>query len=113
MNADGSNPVNLTNNPSADAVWAGAWSPEGARIVFQTGRDGNGELYVMNADGSNPRNLTNSSWDEKGGSWSPDGTKVVFWQAPWRGIFSVNADGTGMVNIFNSGDLNRYPHWSH
>ena len=30
------------------------------RIVWQTYRGGNWEIYVMNADGSNPENLTNT-----------------------------------------------------
>ena len=37
---------------------APAWSPDGRKIAFVSGRDGNGELYVMNADGSGLRNLT-------------------------------------------------------
>ncbi|MBT8397525.1 MAG: PD40 domain-containing protein, partial [Gemmatimonadetes bacterium] len=113
MNADGSNPVNLTNNSASDVVWAGGWSPDGTRIVFQTGRTGNSELYVMNADGSDPVNLTTSHLQEKGGAWSPDGTKVVFWQDPLGDIFVINSDGTGMKDISgNSAFLDRYPHWS-
>ena len=29
-----------------------AWSPGGVKIAFRSGRDGNGEIYVMNADGT-------------------------------------------------------------
>jgi Tol biopolymer transport system component len=35
-------------------------SPDGARIVFTSDRDGNTEMYVMNADGSEQRRLTNT-----------------------------------------------------
>ena len=113
MNADGSNPVNLTNNPASDAAWAGAWSPDGTKIVFKTGRTGDGEIFVMNADGSDPVNLTNSPLQEHGGSWSPDGSKVVFSRHPVGNIFIMNADGTGVVDVTNSGaTLDRYPHWS-
>ena len=30
-----------------------SWSPDGNKTVFYSGRDGNGEIYVMNADGTN------------------------------------------------------------
>ena len=35
------------------------FSPDGTRIAFMSGRDGNPEIYVMNVDGSNLRRLTN------------------------------------------------------
>jgi TolB protein len=48
-----------------------AWSPDGSRIAFLTGRDGNGEIYVMNADGSGPTNLTNNPAEDYDPVWSP------------------------------------------
>jgi TolB protein len=38
-----------------------AWSPDGQRIVFQSSRDGNSEIYVMNNDGSAQTRLTSTS----------------------------------------------------
>lgn len=60
MAADGSNQVNLTNNPADDTD--PVWSPDGSQIAFVSNRD-NGEgggqfIYVMDADGSNVRQLT-------------------------------------------------------
>jgi len=52
MNADGSNPVNVTNTPdwNDDIVW----SPDGRTIAFQTLSTLSGfvEIWVVNADGS-------------------------------------------------------------
>ena len=69
MNADGTNPINLTNHPTVDR--SPDWSPDGRQIAFTSDRDGNFEIYVMNADGPNPINLTNHpAWDSQP-SWEP------------------------------------------
>jgi len=57
MNADGTNPANLTNNPASDAN--PSWSSDGLKIAFSSDRNGNAEIYVMNADGTDPTNLSN------------------------------------------------------
>src|SRR3990172_9105342 len=65
MNADGSNPTRLTNDPAFD--WCPSWSPDGAQIAFSSTRDGWDQIYVMNADGSGVTRLTNSN----GYDWCP------------------------------------------
>ena len=70
MNADGSNQINLTDNPARDII--PSWSPDGTMIAFSSDRSGNDEIYVMNADGSNQINLTNApATDEIVSVWSP------------------------------------------
>ena len=70
VNADGSNPVRLTNAPTfVDAM--PRWSPDGKRIAFWSNRDGNPEIYVMNADGSNVTRLTNNPANDDFPAWSP------------------------------------------
>jgi Tol biopolymer transport system component len=77
INPDGTGVVNLTaDNPGADAQ--PAWSPNGRKIAFTSGREpGALDIYVMNADGSGVQKVPNTS----GGfepAWSPDGTKIAF-----------------------------------
>ena len=83
MNADGTNPINLTNHPARDV--RPDWSPDGLQIVFSSNRDGdweekpndNWEIYVINADGTNPINLTNHpKWDSSP-AWEPTSTLSV------------------------------------
>ena len=63
MNADGTNPTNLTNIKGSD--YHPAFSLNGSMITFTTLRDGNAEIYVMVADGSMPINITrNPGLDE-------------------------------------------------
>src|SRR2546422_11714268 len=79
-NADGSGQMNLTNNPALD--YPAGWSPDGSKILFETNRDGNYEIYVMNADGSGQVNLTNNPASDADPAWSPDGSKIAFNSSP-------------------------------
>jgi tricorn protease-like protein len=112
MDADGSNPVRLTN--SVDVDKDPAWSPDGTRIAFASDRDGNSEVYVMNADGSNPINLTNSAGADWDPAWSPDGTRIAF--ASFRDgnneVYVMDADGSNPVRLTNSVGADKDPAWS-
>jgi TolB protein len=58
-----------------------AWSPDGKRIVFTSGRGGSPDLWVVNADGADGQELvqlTNSPAAETSPAWSPDGQKIVY-----------------------------------
>ena len=86
------------------------------KLVYETNRDGNLELYLCNADGSNPVNLTKTAdVDELYPKPSPDGTKVCFvadegkGAAKIRNIYYMNSDGTGRVKVAENG---REPCWS-
>ncbi len=56
MNADGSDPRNVSNDPGRDDF--PAWSTDGTRITYMSDRDGTHALYIVDADGEYPRNLT-------------------------------------------------------
>jgi len=86
------------------------------KIVYESNRDGNWELYLCNADGSNPVNLTRTpDVDELYPKPSPDGTKICFvadegtGAARIRNIYYMNSDGTGRTKIAENG---REPCWS-
>ncbi|MBA4115240.1 MAG: PD40 domain-containing protein [Rubrobacter sp.] len=74
MNPDGSGLTRFRARFGSSPLW----SPDGSRIAFQSGQDGNNEIYVMNADDSSVRRLTNNPAFDLPGSWSPDGTKIEF-----------------------------------
>jgi TolB protein len=48
-----------------------SWSPDGERIVFQSYRDGNPEIYRINIDGSDLTRLTNDPAKDFHPAWSP------------------------------------------
>ncbi len=60
VDADGANLQQLTNTPRA-AEESAQWSPDGARIVYQTDRDGNFEIYSMKSDGTDVVRLTQNT----------------------------------------------------
>lgn len=55
------------------------WTPDGRRIVFTSGRDGEANLHLRAADGTGPVERLSTSpdlqWPQ---SWSPDGRTLVF-----------------------------------
>jgi dipeptidyl aminopeptidase/acylaminoacyl peptidase len=117
MDANGSSPRNLTQDPAQDVH--PAWSPDGRSIAFVSKRspssrckpgpgpcwdDFNGEIYVMNADGSRKRNLTRRANDDYP-TWSPDGRRIAFLRVTGSyrhhgyHLYAVNADGSGLRNL--------------
>jgi Tol biopolymer transport system component len=102
------------------------WSPDGSRIAFLRETETGWILHVMNADGSNVRRLTNHDGSDDLASnfffeendhsyWSPDGQYLVFYRVTNVGnaLHVIRADGTGLVNLTESGDVgDRFNGWS-
>ena len=112
MNADGTNPRQLTNN-DYEENW-GNRSPDGTKTVFSRDSDGDTEIFVMNADGTNPRQLTNNTHRDSFPSWAPDGTRIAF-QSNRDGddeIFVMNADGTDPRQLTHNTYFDSQPRWS-
>ena len=112
MNADGTNPVNLTKNPAEDLE--ATWSPDGARIAFRSQRSGGGDIYVMRADGSEVTRLTQEAGQDANPRWSPDGTRIAFdgIRNSVSDVFVIGADGTGLTNLTRGTTQDAGPTWS-
>lgn len=78
VNADGSNPVNLTQTPGEHEHYPQA-SPDGTKICFSVdageGRETVRSLYVMDVDGRNRRKLADHAREP---FWSPDSRRIGF-----------------------------------
>jgi Tol biopolymer transport system component len=101
---DGSDLTLLTDSVAGYPF--GAWSPDGSRVAFLSGSFGEGALLVIDADGSGESHVTDVA--ARPPEWSPDGANLVF-EAVEGGIFSVGADGSGLVEIASDG---HGPMWS-
>jgi Tol biopolymer transport system component len=53
-------------------------SPDGTRIVFQSGRTGSFEIWLSSAEGDNPLQLTALGRYSGSARWSPDGRWIAF-----------------------------------
>ncbi|MEM6892845.1 MAG: hypothetical protein AAF554_04080 [Bacteroidota bacterium] len=79
--------VLLTNN-TFDNRYA-SYSKDGERIVFESNRDGNWEIYLMDRDGQNQTRLTFNTAEDRRPSWHPDGNRILF-----------ESDRTGMNHLY-------------
>ena len=70
VNADGTNPVQLT---TAGNNFFPSVSPDGTKIAFVSDRDGNHEIYSMDVDGNPQVRLTNNFTVDEYPSWQPSG----------------------------------------
>ncbi len=111
MDANGRNPVNLTNHPSWDS--SADWSPDGKKIVFFSHRGGQSDIYVMDADGANVVNLTNHPAEDRVPAWSPNGQWIAFQSTRdgnWE-IYVMDADGNNQTRVTNHPDKDVRPVW--
>lgn len=129
MNANGTNPVALTDNDYAE--FEPQWDPSGTKIAFTSNQDavtrGQGfatdwDVYVLDTVDGSVSNLTpddpnNPSYDF-GSTWSNDG-RIAFAsdrENVGSGIYKIyvmNADGSGTpVRLTNTAGSEGHPAWS-
>jgi dipeptidyl aminopeptidase/acylaminoacyl peptidase len=92
--------VDLPGNKTASSLWLAAsdgktepkrltnaagkkdshprWSPDGKRILFESNRSGDSQLWVIDLDGGEARQLTTLSTGASDAVWSPDGKMIAF-----------------------------------
>jgi len=93
--------LELTSN--ADIDFLGRPNTAGTEVVFESTRNGTGQVYIMNVDGSNVRQLTpdNGAGRNSEAAFSPDGNKVLFTsdRDGDNNIYIMDKDGTNVVQL--------------
>jgi Tol biopolymer transport system component len=78
INADGSNPINLTRSSDIDEMYPHV-SPDGGKICFVADEIVSGEkvrnIYYMNIDGTGRVKVADNA---RQGCWSPDGKTIAY-----------------------------------
>ena len=114
MNADGSNPVNLTSDdPTYD--YGPAWSPHGDWIAYTGWSTGHKQIFITSPDGKQHINISRNQFDDEQPAWSPDGKRLAFVSnregceqvtdpivlnaCQRREIFVADFDGAGLSNV--------------
>jgi dipeptidyl aminopeptidase/acylaminoacyl peptidase len=54
------------------------WSPDGQRLLFESDRSGENQLWVIDVHGGEARQLTTITSEARNGIWSPDGRWIAF-----------------------------------
>src|SRR5262249_39449347 len=77
----GGPPRRLTSTTKSDR--SPRWSPDGKRILFESTRSGDSQLWIIDVDGGEARQLTRASTGVSNGTWSRDGKHIAFVSGVW------------------------------
>lgn len=95
--------------------WSPRWSNDGNKIVFESTRDGERQIYVMEVSGQHQMNLSGDGYLSHAPCFSPDGKRIAYMSAPQgqcRSIYVMNADGSQKTNISRAKTRDSEPVWS-
>lgn len=107
----------VENSTATDVkIWQSSQpiSGDATRLLFQSDRTGNQDIFVMQMNGSHLQQLTSHAADDISPIWSPDGKKIAFVSLRnnnWE-LYVMNADGSAQTRLTNQLSYDGSPSWS-
>ncbi len=113
VRTDGSIAQRVTRSRGIDL--SPTFSPDGGKMAFVSSRNGLPQIFVQDLGTGAVKRLTFSGRYNTQPSWSPAGDKIAY--TTWENggeinIFTINADGTGLVKLTSRCRENESPSWS-
>jgi TolB protein len=90
------------------------WGPGGEKLMWNSVRDLNSEIYMANADGSSRKRLTDNWGTDYMAAWSPDGTRIVFIsdRKGKQNVYVLNVDTGEQTELTDNQNFDNQPVWS-
>jgi serine/threonine protein kinase len=92
--------------------FAPSLSPDGTKLAYSAGQNGNRDIWILNLDDGNIKRVTSYAGGDFHPIWSPDGQRIAFTSPRVRqmiptikavnGIFSKAADGSGVADLLGA-----------
>jgi TolB protein len=83
-----------------------AWSGDGTKVAFSSGRSGDPEIWVADANGASPRRVTFFRGPDLGPTWNPRTNSQIAWVSGRTGlpqIYIMDQDGSNVHRMTDSG----------
>ena len=90
-----------------------SWTLDGKRILFETHRTGNHDIYTIDRDGMHLTRLTESPAGDGSPSLSPDGSRIAFNSSRDGNaeVYVMRSDASQQVRLTNTSAEERSPAW--
>jgi len=95
--------------------FAQQYSPDGAKVAFESGQSGNLEIWVCSSEGQDCTQLTSSGAGATGvPTWSPDGKQVAFYSSISGNsqIYVISAEGGATRRLTSDASGAMFARWS-
>lgn len=91
-----------------------AQAPTRPKIVFNSNRDGNAEIYIMDTDGRQQVRLTRHPDADFQPVWSPTGEQILFVsnRDGVHDLYLMDPTGENVKKVFKTGSFRQQPAWS-
>jgi TolB protein len=96
------------------SIVAGAWSPDGSKLLVARDVGGNTDIYLLDSGGAPLKRLTDHWGVDVSPTWSPDGRHFAFCSSRSGSpqIYVMDIDGSEPRRVSFHGNYNTSPSWA-